>query len=470
MKKHGGVYHFYDGELVDPWGSLSQVDLGGIDLSGLESIGGDVLANMDFGSDFSFDPGTLSLDDFSNYDFGGIEDILSQIDPASLGNFVADLGVENLGGGAGDITAKRVNVLSPETYRVPRPLTREEAAVAQLQDIPSGYFDVYGGVESVIPEESPSSGVFTRAADSQAYNETRALEDALTGYRDYSLTPSGVMIDGEYYYMPSSTFNAAKDSQLANEMIERGDKGFEQVGGNALAGYRASGATPSGVIIGGKQFGTPSPGSPKIATPGSHSGTNRLTPTTPGEKIVEKARDAVNKLLGGGGGAGGKQGNLINSLLPLLLMMMAMRDRGGSSGTSSAVIPALSATQRQTPYTQIQQAPGYRPGQGGITYFNPVQYAPRMAAGGIADLARGRLLQGKGDGVSDSIPAMIGSDQPARLARGEYVVDARTVAELGNGSTDAGAERLDEMRKRVHSKRKKAKVGQDSKAYKALPA
>jgi len=50
------------------------------------------------------------------------------------------------------------------------------------------------------------------------------------------------------------------------------------------------------------------------------------------------------------------------------------------------------------------------------------------------------------------------------------VVDARTVAELGNGSTDAGAERLDEMRKRVHQKRRKAGVGQDSKAYKTLPA
>ncbi len=175
---------------------------------------------------------------------------------------------------------------------------------------------------------------------------------------------------------------------------------------------------------------------------------------------------ALRNLLSGASG----QGNLLGSLLPLFLMMMAMREKGGAGGKSSAVIPSLTATQKQTPYTQIQQAPGYRPGQGGITYFNPVQYAPRMASGGITDLARGRLLQGEGDGVSDSIPAMIGSDQPARLARGEYVVDARTVAELGNGSTDAGAERLDEMRKRVHSKRKKAKVGQDSKAYKALPA
>lgn len=191
-------------------------------------------------------------------------------------------------------------------------------------------------------------------------------------------------------------------------------------------------------------------------------------------------REVINQIKTTGGTQPGQQQNMLSSLLPLLMMMLAMNRGGGSSGQgSSAVIPALTATQKQTPYTQIQQAPGYRPGQGGITYFNPTQYAPRMAGGGIIDLARALaakrreqrqgLLKGRGDGVSDSIPAMIGRDQPARLARGEYVVDARTVAELGNGSTDAGAERLDEMRKRVHAKRKKAKVGEDSKARKALP-
>lgn len=125
--------------------------------------------------------------------------------------------------------------------------------------------------------------------------------------------------------------------------------------------------------------------------------------------------------------------------------------------------------------------PGMNPSiYSGVEWSPNAARAPGMAGGGIIDLARALaakrreqrqgLLKGRGDGVSDSIPAMIGRDQPARLARGEYVVDARTVAELGNGSTDAGAERLDEMRKRVHAKRKKAKVGEDSGAHKVLPA
>ena len=89
--------------------------------------------------------------------------------------------------------------------------------------------------------------------------------------------------------------------------------------------------------------------------------------------------------------------------------------------------------------------------------------------GGYSD--GGRLLKGPGDGVSDSIPASIGSKQPARLAEGEFVIPARIVSELGNGSTDAGAKRLYAMMDRIKAKRRKTKdIAADSKAYKYLPA
>lgn len=83
----------------------------------------------------------------------------------------------------------------------------------------------------------------------------------------------------------------------------------------------------------------------------------------------------------------------------------------------------------------------------------------------------GRLLKGPGDGVSDSIPATIGGKQAARLAEGEFVIPARIVSELGNGSTDAGAKRLYAMMDRIKAKRRKAKdIAADTKAYKLLPA
>lgn len=89
--------------------------------------------------------------------------------------------------------------------------------------------------------------------------------------------------------------------------------------------------------------------------------------------------------------------------------------------------------------------------------------------GGIAMLARGRYLKGNGDGVSDSIPARFaGSGQEARLADGEFVVPARVVSELGNGSSDAGARKLYAMLDRVEARAKKAKRGKPSGADREL--
>lgn len=86
----------------------------------------------------------------------------------------------------------------------------------------------------------------------------------------------------------------------------------------------------------------------------------------------------------------------------------------------------------------------------------------------------GRLLRGPGDGVSDSIPATIGRGQPARLADGEFVIPARIVSELGNGSTEAGARKLYAMMARVQRARGKTtgknKVAANTKAERFLPA
>ena len=83
------------------------------------------------------------------------------------------------------------------------------------------------------------------------------------------------------------------------------------------------------------------------------------------------------------------------------------------------------------------------------------------ATGGSLDdlmMASGRYLKGPGDGMSDSIEAYIeggstGDGQPARLARNEFVIPADVVADLGNGSSDAGAEALYEMMDRIRMAR-----------------
>lgn len=101
----------------------------------------------------------------------------------------------------------------------------------------------------------------------------------------------------------------------------------------------------------------------------------------------------------------------------------------------------------------------------------------RMADGGLStlgDYAAGgspRLLKGPGDGMSDNIPATIGTKQPARLADGEFVVPADVVSHLGNGSTDAGAKQLYKMMDRIRQQRTgKKKQAPEVNPKRAMPA
>ena len=61
----------------------------------------------------------------------------------------------------------------------------------------------------------------------------------------------------------------------------------------------------------------------------------------------------------------------------------------------------------------------------------------------------GGLLHGPGSGQDDQIEAQTPAGRRVLLSDGEYVIDAPTVAALGDGSTDAGARRLDHFRKAV---------------------
>jgi hypothetical protein len=67
---------------------------------------------------------------------------------------------------------------------------------------------------------------------------------------------------------------------------------------------------------------------------------------------------------------------------------------------------------------------------------------PKMAQGGALS-AVARFAQGAGSGRADTIDA--------KLSDGEYVIDAETVAMLGDGSNKEGAKRLDAMRGKIRS-------------------
>jgi hypothetical protein len=82
--------------------------------------------------------------------------------------------------------------------------------------------------------------------------------------------------------------------------------------------------------------------------------------------------------------------------------------------------------------------------------------APKYAQGGIAMLAKGgkpRYLGGATDGMADKIPARIDGKQEARLSHGEFVIPADVVGHLGNGNSEAGAQRLYAMMDKIRQAR-----------------
>jgi hypothetical protein len=96
----------------------------------------------------------------------------------------------------------------------------------------------------------------------------------------------------------------------------------------------------------------------------------------------------------------------------------------------------------------------------------------QMAMGGMTSLARGgNYLDGPGDGLSDSIHATIGNNQPARLADGEFVISADVVSDIGGGSSKAGAKKLhammDRVRQSAHGTKKQVKKLDDRKVLAA---
>lgn len=142
---------------------------------------------------------------------------------------------------------------------------------------------------------------------------------------------------------------------------------------------------------------------------------------------------------------GGKGGFDLMKMAPLLLMGAAAASNSGGKKTGVAGqndddygqgrhLSNVPFNRQQTQY-KVDTNYGYGPAQ---SFFEN----NRLPA------AQGRYVKGGGTGTSDSIPA--------RLSDGEYVIDAQTVSMLGDGSSDAGAKKLDEMRESIRKHKGKS--------------
>jgi len=78
----------------------------------------------------------------------------------------------------------------------------------------------------------------------------------------------------------------------------------------------------------------------------------------------------------------------------------------------------------------------------------PVFAMGGLAHGGSSEEAEGRYVEGPGSGRDDKIPAL--------LSDGEYVIDAETLALLGDGSTKEGARKMDAFRANIRKHKGRA--------------
>jgi len=110
-----------------------------------------------------------------------------------------------------------------------------------------------------------------------------------------------------------------------------------------------------------------------------------------------------------------------------------------------------------TPTTEAKTY-GFRPEEQYFEYVLEEEKPPEekkdgLAKGGLAGYAKGgskksRYVDGPGSGRDDKIPAL--------LSDGEYVIDAETLALLGDGSTREGARRMDKFRANIRKHKGRA--------------
>ena len=142
-------------------------------------------------------------------------------------------------------------------------------------------------------------------------------------------------------------------------------------------------------------------------------------------------------------------------LLPAALLgASALGGMGGSKELPTSQATATSTDPNMTKRLELSPLSRQRLA-GPIDYYSygskPEQkyYAePEPTVNAAMGGALSHYVQGGGTGRSDSIPA--------KLSDGEYVIDAETVALLGDGSSKAGAKRLDEFRANIRKQKGRA--------------
>lgn len=387
---------------------------------------------------------------------GGLKGALSGYGGASLASGLANFGAEGLGQSAvASGTEAGTSVLNaPGAIIPPAPTAEITASMAAPEAGLSGTTPALpGGAPVTAP--TPAAAPLANVGPDQAAEMLRAGQIAPETYAKY----------GQEYARGVSQYNPTTYSNMGSGIT----RAFTDptAAGKAIIANPMSTLSTVGSIALGTQEG-PQPYKPFSTSTGPGPGkaapykrTYRENPNPYDSQEFEyfqpnalyvKEGGAIKMQEGGKPPQVGMPTGLPEDYVSYMQQLQQMINLKGSPAT----LPQFS-----TPIAQPRFATQMTAGSA------PNTYAP----GGITRIQKEGQVRGDGDGMDDKVYGHIEGTQKVALSRDEFIVPADVVSGLGNGSSNAGAEKLYKMMDRVRKARTgMKKQGKQIKGDRFLPA
>jgi len=339
---------------------------------------------------------------------------------------------ETVAGRQGSVELGNFSNINPTTTDANGPLTPLVPSDSSLS--PKAQYD--GLIESGVDSKT--------ASEMSGYDPNQDLSNIDLTYLPTNTGEGGTNLSG------NGTDTSLNGTNLSGNGTSTGS-GYDETGLNNLINQQSAlypqPAVPS-VSAGAEE-------AVKEATPSDSLSTIGVSITSPSVRTTTSAPSTPSTSDGGsqsptqtsssqqtGGIPSIPSGHLLQNsgdLLPLQLLSPLQQLQMSQSPFSQSINPKLMA-QIQPAANRLAMKRG-----GKVSDKKPEteEHIPEFVTG-----ETGHYVKGAGDGQSDDIPAM--------LADGEYVFDADTVAQLGNGSSDAGAQLLDHFREVLREHKRSA--------------
>jgi len=331
---------------------------------------------------------------------------------------------------------------------------------------------VMGGVSSAMTPDMPK---YDPDKEKSNYKGPYVPSPRQVSYPNRQYDPQNVDSSEHMYFTPSNPVPGYRPvSELTQE--ERGEYGFAK-GGTA---------TPAGFDNLVSYFQSTSPG-PITASmyptqSAAPAGERAYTPNAGTPSTGEQTHKFENTSTGTGAGTGmgsGFAGGIINIPgvgpidLSKIMTQYASTTPASSTVPTSNGVPYYGGGRAQRYPTKLVAAGGKVDMDDG-SFVMDARTVSELGNGssnaGMELLSRmgGRPVNGPGDGVSDSVPARIGGKQEARVARDEVIFSSDAVRRVGSGDEKRGTQKLYSLMNKAHKARKRAGRGTDTHLRKGL--